>query len=613
MFKQYKLIFLFLTFFKLAFSQNCDTLKINQLLLEAEQQRNSELDKSYTLSFQAFELAKNCPHSKKYIETALALERAYYFKDEHDSILALLLPIEKNELSYCDKKSTAAIYQRIGSAYGHLLKLDEALKYGLKALTIYEALNDTISIINLYVNIGYTYNNQKNVPLALKYYSLAENLAIKGKHKSKLAQVYNNYGILYGENRKFEESLTNFLKSTQLREELKDSLSLINNYNNLGGLYTLMGKNTEAILYLEKTLVLANRFDNLNIISAASNNLGNLYTNIGKYDKALAYYNTARSLYLKTKNPQLLEDLYSNLSIFYDAKGDLKTAFIYSDSLIVLKDSLYGVRLSEQMAEMQTKFDVEKKDLEILNSKTQLESEKAQSRIKTIVGISILCLFGLLGILLFSYYRNKKEKEKRDIENLSSIRIIESEQQERMRIARELHDGIGQKLTVLKMYTGEENKLQSNLLEETINEVRSISHKMMPEIINLGLIPAVKDLCEKINNSGTIKCLFVIDEFSESIKFAKDIELSIYRIVQEVVNNMLKHAKAKQITVNFFTLQTNLKISITDDGVGFDTKKIHTSSGIGWSNIITRAKIIKANLDINSSNNGTSIVLNISI
>lgn len=608
-----QIIFLFLIFFKLSFSQTCDTLKINKLLKEAEQKKDTEVEESHTLSFQALELAKNCPHSKKYIQAALALERSYYYKDEHDSILTLLLPIEKNELMYADKSSTAAIYHRIGSAYGHLLKLDEALKYGLKALTIYETLKDTVNIINLYINIGYTYNNQKNVPLALKYYNLAENIAIKGNYKSKLAQVYNNYGILYGENRKFEESLTNFLKSTQLREELKDSLSLINNYNNLGGLYTLMGKNTEAISYLEKTLLLAKRFDNLNVVSAASNNLGNLYTNIGKYEKALAYYNTARSLYLKTKNPQLLEDLYSNLSIFYDAKGDLKTAFIYSDSLIVLKDSLYGVRLSEQMAEMQTKFDVEKKDLEIVSNKAQLESLQAQSRIKTIVGISILCLVGLLSVLLLFYYRSKSEKEKKDIENLSAIRVIESEQQERMRIARELHDGIGQKLTVLKMYTGEENKLQANLLEETINEVRSISHKMMPEIINLGLIPAVKDLCEKINNSGTIKCLFVIDEFSDSIKFAKDIELSIYRIIQEVLNNMLKHSKAKQITVNFFTIQTNLKISITDDGIGFDTKKIHTSSGIGWSNIITRAKIIKANLDINSSNSGTSIVLNINI
>lgn len=136
---------------------------------------------------------------------------------------------------------------------------------------------------------------------------------------------------------------------------------------------------------------------------------------------------------------------------------------------------------------------------------------------------------------------------------------------------------------------------------------------MLPEIINLGLIPAIKDLCEKINSSGTISCIYELDEASKSIMFAKDIELSIYRIVQEVLNNMLKHAKAKQISVIFTTIGNNLKINITDDGVGFDTKKIHTSKGIGWSNIITRAKIIKANLDINSSDKGTSIVLNINI
>ena len=184
-----------------------------------------------------------------------------------------------------------------------------------------------------------------------------------------------------------------------------------------------------------------------------------------------------------------------------------------------------------------------------------------------------------------------------------------------MRIARELHDGIGQKLTVLKMYASVneiENKKQIDLLDSTISEVRGISHNLMPEIINLGLVPAVKDLCSKINEVGTIQCVFNYEE-TQPLKFATNIELSIYRIVQEVFNNMIKHANAKQILVSFVVTGNNLRINIADDGVGFDTQKIYTSSGIGWSNIITRAKIINANLDVNSNSKGTNIVLNINI
>lgn len=596
-------------------SAKCDTLKINELLNNAEKQITVNINVAHNYAKQAYAQASNCKQSKQYLNAAIALAKAFYFRDEYDSILNILLPIEKHYLQNADAKTKGEVFHKIGVAYANVLKLELSVTYSLKALQQYETIKDSAGICNAYVNLGYTYNKQKNFKNALKYFKLAEVAAIGSKKDTQLGNVYNFMGILFAENNKFKEALEYMLKATKIRESKNDLAALQWNYNNLGGVYSYLAKNKEALFYYEKAFESFKKFNNYDGLSSVANNLGVIYTDEKNFKKALEFYNYSRVLYAQTNDPDNLENLYTNLSVYYDKIGDLKTAFKYSDSLLVLKDSLYGKRLDKAIAEMDIKYQSEKKDLQLAKNKSELNVLSEKSKQKTIVVIAIISGLLLLFALFFSHYKNKTNKQLIEQQNEASLKIIQSEQTERMRIARELHDGIGQKLTVLKMYASvneTENKKQIDLLDSTINEVRGISHNLMPEIINLGLVPAVKDLCFKINEVGTINCVFNYDK-ERSLKFATNIELSIYRIVQEVLNNMIKHANAKKIAVSFDVTNNNLKISIADDGVGFDTKKIYTSSGIGWSNIITRAKIINANLDVNSNNKGTHIILNINI
>ena len=510
----------------------------------------------------------------------------------------------------------------IASNYVALHNYKEGTKIMLEYIDYVKKNNIVVMEVYGYEKLSKLNSLNNNEEEAIKNLNQALILANKNKFENRVAAILDLKSMSFLalakriENRDkkqsfLDSSFVNSQKSLLISETRKDSIELPVVLNNsaliyeVKGEYELMYKNAMRALLIEK--------GRRNLDGYALS-----YTSLAKADAFLNRYDEAKlfldSSFFYAKKYDDIEDL----NLFYDAGiivskqiNDCTTAYDFLLLKNTLNDSLLNVDSKNKINELEIKFDTNNKEKTIL-----LQNEKLKQRSNLIIFISLIAfLIGIISYLLFSRFKNKKNKQLIEQENEASLKIIQSEQTERMRIARELHDGIGQKLTVLKMYASVneiENKKQIDLLDSTISEVRGISHNLMPEIINLGLVPAVKDLCSKINEVGTIQCVFNYEE-TQPLKFATNIELSIYRIVQEVFNNMIKHANAKQILVSFVVTGNNLRINIADDGVGFDTQKIYTSSGIGWSNIITRAKIINANLDVNSNSKGTNIVLNINI
>jgi two-component system, NarL family, sensor kinase len=617
---KYKIITILIFFFyQSKFLAQSDTNIVNNNIKAIDTLIRSDLNTAKKKAIEAVNAAKNISDPSYFYRSSLALADIYFFNDQEDSVIQLLEPLLKKIPSEVKIQTVAGITYRLANSYSNLFQFEKGLEFSLKSFTYWEQLKDTAKMVNTLVNIATIYQQQRNFNASDKRYKEALVLASPYRKKGPLANVYNSRAILYAENNKLDSALVYFLKSTAIRESLKDFSSVVWNYNNLGSIYMLKKDWDNSLLYFKKALQRFEETENENGLSSVYSNLGEVYLNTNNFEQAKMYFTKARAKCSISNNPDLLENLYTNLSAFYNKVGDVKTAFKYSDSLIVLKDSLYGKRLDDAMAEMDVKYQSEKKDLEISKSKAELnlQDTKLKQRNYLILLISIIAL--LTSIAAWFYFNNLKSKSKLEIEQQqqrASLMVIESEQTERMRIARELHDGIGQKLTVLKMYASaekEKNEKQLDLLDNTIQEVREISHKMIPEILSLGLIAAVRDLCSKVNIGETIECSFVCDETSQDLKLAENINLSIYRIVQEIINNMLKHANAKTIQVKFITTGDNLQITVNDDGKGFDVKKIKQSSGIGWSNIFTRASIIKAAVDVNSSEKGTHITLNLNI
>ncbi|RZL44237.1 MAG: hypothetical protein EOP00_20635 [Pedobacter sp.] len=196
--------------------------------------------------------------------------------------------------------------------------------------------------------------------------------------------------------------------------------------------------------------------------------------------------------------------------------------------------------------------------------------------------------------------------------------VFEGEQNERIRIARDLHDGIGQMLSVVKMNVSTLNPADKtvegtlNLVDKTITELRAISHNLIPEALNFGLFAALEDICQKINEAGKTQVALNVGEEINDIQLTQQNKLSIYRIVQEVLNNMIKHANASYISIDIKKANENMLIAIKDNGDGFDTSKIDDSKGIGWKNISARVHLMDGDMNIKSEKLiGTQIEISI--
>lgn len=326
------------------------------------------------------------------------------------------------------------------------------------------------------------------------------------------------------------------------------------------------------------------------------------------YQAALPSITQAEYIYEKTGNTEATTNAYRAKAECLAMLGDT-LAGAYMNKWFNFKDSVFDVEKAQGIAKYETLYETEKKETKLLLQQQQLEKERQVKRLYLFIGA-----FLLSGVLLAGYIfvqRNKHEKQ-RLLEEQHQQRINEifnAEQQERIRIARDLHDSIGQKLAVMKMLlpqiTPDHTKVLS-YLDETATEVRTISHNLIPEILNFGLPKALKSLADQLNSTQKISVNFTYEE-NEYREPEKSTSLTIYRIIQELLSNTVKHAGSEHIDMELMCSEGVLYITINDNGKGIHAKAIENANGIGWKNIYTRIKLIGGRIKINSHENKGSV------
>jgi two-component system, NarL family, sensor kinase len=242
----------------------------------------------------------------------------------------------------------------------------------------------------------------------------------------------------------------------------------------------------------------------------------------------------------------------------------------------------------------------------------------------------------LLIISLLSYrtYKQKQKLQQQRINELEAEKqlaateaVLKGEEQERTRLAKDLHDGLGGMLSGIKysfqtmkgnlVMTPENHQAferSMDMLDSSIKEMRRVAHNMMPEaLVKFGLDTALKDFCNDINQSGALQVNYQsIGMENQSIEQTSAI--AIYRIVQELINNTMKHAAAKTAIVQVSKTNGEISITVEDDGKGFNPLILQSAKGIGWSNIQSRIEYLKGKLDIQSDpGRGTSVHIELNI
>jgi two-component system, NarL family, sensor kinase len=489
----------------------------------------------------------------------------------------------------------------------------------LKSIKIYAVLNNQFAIGNAYINIGNLFQHQGIVAQAEKYYALAGIIFTKLNDNERKAQLYNNYGILYGENNELLKSEKYFEASTHIREKLTDQLNLANSYLNLGGINVLLKNYTKAEVFLKKSMLRFKAINNQYGQASCLTNLGQLNEETHNYTQAIAYYEQSIALSKTNNNMEDLENSLINISNVYQKKGNYKQAFLYNEELINLKDTIYKKSLTSQIAEMQIKYETDKKEqnIKLLHKENKIQKLIVAKR-NTYLVLTLGALLStiLLGLLFYNRYKLKQETRLQSEiikqQDLATKAVLEAEEKERKRIAGDLHDGIGQLFSVVKInlsgllariqLSNMDDKLLAEktiaLVDESCKEVRSISHQMMPNVLlKSGLASAIKDFIEKIDKESLRVNLHTV---GLNTRLASNIEIVFYRVLQEAVNNVIKHANASQLDIQLVKDGESITATVEDNGIGFDKNLLEKFEGIGLKNIRTRIEYLKGTVDFDT-------------
>lgn len=522
----------------------------------------------------------------------------------YDSALMYCVPLDSNEIGRA--------YHHIAVAQRHLGNFAVALEFEMKAVALLKNSPDILAL-SLF-NIANIFNQTGKPNDAIIYAS--KSIAIPQSTTNALSGAWIEMGIAYFAKSNLDSAAIAFEFATAiaLKGPQMDAFYLAQ--NNLGVVYFFKGDLNRAIQSFTRTLEAAQKANDLTNTAMAYINIGDTYTAMGKFELAQSNLKEGLRLALLSRSKKMIHSSYEYLVTLSTKKNDWKTAFEHLQQKQLYKDSLLNESTANKVADLQTKYETKEKEQTIL--RLQVEAEAKQRLIMAIVAVG---LFALLSVVLFFGRKTLKmraemaEQNERIQKERFKI-VIETEEKEKKRIARELHDGLGQMLSTARLLVSDLDETNTQpkvvrtlgVLDATIAEVRQISHNMMPgSLSQKGLQAALEEMAATISASAKTKVELV---FNQQISFEEATVVGLYRVVQEVVNNALKYANASILKIQFGVENLALQISITDNGVGFEPSAANTAKGIGWNNIYARMEIMGGSVDVFSKpNEGTTVKL----
>lgn len=538
-------------------------------------------------------------------------------------------------INYCKKTKIligeAKGYANLANMHQYKGDYSKAIKNYLASIKIFEKTKDSSIISQSYQNLSAIYTQFKNKELEFFYLKKAEQFVPKA-NAVQLALLYGDIGLGYIKYNYFVESFDYFKKAETIAHKEQNNELWFYVYRNFGEYYRLNKDYTKSIPYYEKAFKLADL--SVDIIRKADliYIVSDVYLKQKNYTRALELANQSLELSRKIGSGELEYKSLKRLSDIHNKLNQPQKAYNYLEESYRLMDTVFSHNHIKETTLLQTKFETEKKDKSIAEQQIQLKQQELDliksKKEKQMYFIAFIALIVVsIGIWYFFKQRqNIKNKEILALKQQQEINTLEAlmdgEEKERRRIAQELHDGLNGDLSAIKyrLSTLEEAGLSPidadnlnkviDMIDESCAQVRNISHDLMPtSILEYGLIETIKEYCFKINSSKKIKINF--QYFGNYIALAKKNETVIYRIIQEMVTNILKHSKATEAMIQFNYREEELFITVEDNGIGFDKSAI--KEGIGHKNIKTRVAFLNAQLDSNSSDSGTSYTLSIDL
>ena len=589
-------------------------------------QLNENVTVAMGFARKAIEIAEKGKYYRELSDAYLTLGYCYEAAGRIDDAFAVVDSSKRvaDKISYYKGQFFAE--SSYGTLFRRRAKYDSSLVHYMNAMSIADKNKDDTLRAKGYNGLGNYYTTVKDIKKAEEFHLQALEIRIKLGNPYDLYSNYENLGIINRELGNYDKALAYYLKARHYAEITRDSSNLAFSDNDIGAAYSKKKDAVNGELYLKRSIAIRERMGEKNELAYTYNYLGENYEVKGDLVNAELNIKKALAIAEEIKNNKQRYEALESLSDFYARNKKYDSAYSYLAKYRFFRDSLNKKDNAQTIAELQTRYETEKKERKI--QEQQYEINKRNGFIAAIVGL--LILLGLLGYSAYRRYRLKQQSRLQSEilkqQELASKAVIEAEENERKRIAGDLHDGVGQLMSAAKLNlssirdeipfpSAEQSSVFDKaiaLVDEGCREVRNVSHNIMPNaLLKSGLATAVRDFVNKID-SKTIKIHLYAEGLTEKIDV--NVEIVLYRVIQECVNNVIKHSGANQLHISLIKDSDGISVTIEDNGKGFNATDIGKYDGLGLKNILTRIEYLKGTVEWDSApGKGTVVAIHVPV
>lgn len=538
--------------------------------------------------------------------------------------------LNKHQVTIRVKRSIASLNNNLGVIHYLNGDLEGALLFFMSAVKFYEE-NDAGNF-NLgfgYGNISTTYADLKKLDNAVVYSKKAFEFAEKVNNRNLLMSASISHGNNLIKQKRYDEFMPYLKKAKLIAEDLKNKYNLYLYYSNVAEYYYNIANYNQSLNNYKQALQYAREMDSPNEISYTLSSIGTCYLYLENYRMASENLLQAEKIAKENQLKNVEQQTYEALSDLGEKTGDYKNALYYKSRFIAIKDSAYAEENIKRIEFLDAQYQSAKKEKDILALQKDKQIQAFSIRQKSTLNYILIGSVAALLIVVFLVYGNLRNRQQlakqqdelqqqriseleKDKQLVAVDSLLKGQEEERSRLAKELHDGLGGLLSGVKFSLSnmKDNLIVTpdnmavferslDMLDTSIKELRRVAHNMMPEILTkFGLDEALKEYCSTVNATKLLVVKY--QSLGMEARLDKATEIIVYRIVQELLNNILKHAAASETFIQLIQEKNRLNIVVEDNGKGFDIALLENSKGAGWANIRSRVEYLKGQLDIHS-------------
>jgi signal transduction histidine kinase len=581
--------------------------KIRTLSELCYQFSTTDIKKSISYGCTALALANQQKDTLLIAAVANDLSLPYLYQGNYDSCIALAKLAYDLRLKKKETLLAANALSKVALGYYEKGNLKDALQYNFEVEKIYITLNQYLLAAKIQNNIGSIFEKNGQVEEAKTWYKKSADLNYKEKDWLGYITAECNTAIAERKLGRITHSEKMLLDIIPLCEKEGRPEQLSQIYQALGVTYRELKDTKKGLFYYLKSREIYEKIGSDIGLSSIDANIGNCYRDLGDLNNAEKYLLNSLASAKKSKSWSYLKTPLEGLFELETKRGNFAKANQYLYDLLEVKDSLYSEETKNKIANLQVKYATAEKENRLLQQKIEISQSYDAVRKRNYWILGLLLMVALSGIIFVNYFQ-KQLAQKRKLALESKLKL----QEERIRISRDLHDNMGAEITLISSLldtkafqsksTDEKKELENiaNMSRRAMSNLRETIWTISDEAISierLGL--KINEFAVKICTASHIKLVY-----ANTIKENKNIEpilaLNLFRMVQEIINNSVKHAKASEISIALFTKANQNYLVIKDNGIGFN--ELETSNGNGLNNLKSRADENKIGLLFNTTN-----------